>query len=88
MASPENKKLIDLLWKNYPGPSDYEKMKKNVDKMRNNFVQATKNFATPPGDVTVTSVDVDGIPAEWLDAPDIESNRVLLYLHGGGYVIP
>ena len=87
MASPENKKLIDLLWKNYPGPSDYEKMKNNVDKMRNNFVQATKNFATPPGDVTVTSVDVDGIPAEWLDAPDIESNRVLLYLHGGGYVI-
>lgn len=87
MASPENKKLIELLWKNYPGPSDYEKMKNKVDKMRDNFVQATKNFATPPEDVTVTTVDVEGTPAEWLDAPNVESDRVLLYLHGGGYVI-
>lgn len=48
MASPESKKLLELLWKNYPGPSSYEQMKNKVDKMRANFVQATKNFATPP----------------------------------------
>ena len=87
MASPESKKLIELLWKNYPGPSDYEKMKNKVDKMRDNFVQATKNFATPPTDVTVESVNVDGVPGEWLTAPDVDNDRVLLYLHGGGYVI-
>ena len=87
MASAENKKLIELLWKNYPGPSDYEKMKNKVDKMRDNFVQATKNFATPPADISVTPVDVDGTAAEWLDAPGVDSDRVLLYLHGGGYVI-
>ena len=39
MASPESKKLLELLWKNYPGPSNYEKMKDKVGKMRDNFVQ-------------------------------------------------
>ncbi|MBL4783189.1 MAG: alpha/beta hydrolase [Porticoccaceae bacterium] len=87
MASPESKKLLELLWKNYPGPSNYEMMKDKVDKMRANFVKATANFATPPDNVTVTAVDVDGTPGEWLDAPGVDSDRVLLYLHGGGYVI-
>ncbi len=87
MASPESKKLLELLWKNYPGPSDYEKMKDKVDKMRANFVQATRNFATPPADTQVAAVDVDGVPAEWVCAPGVDQDRVLLYLHGGGYVI-
>lgn len=87
MASPESKKLLELLWKNYPGPSNYEMMKDKVDKMRANFVKATASFASPPADVTVDAIDVDGIPGEWLDAPNVDTDRVLLYLHGGGYVI-
>ncbi len=87
MASPESKKLLELLWKNYPGPSNYEMMKDKVDKMRTNFIKATASFATPPSDVAVSAVDVDGTVAEWLDAPGVDSGRVLLYLHGGGYVI-
>ena len=87
MASPESKKLLELLWKNYPGPSNYEMMKDKVDKMRANFVTATASFSTPPSGVTVTPVDADGTPGEWLDAPGVDTNRVLLYLHGGGYVI-
>lgn len=87
MSSPENKKLIELLWKNYPGPSDYEKMKDKVDKMRSNFVQATSNFCSPAEGVSVDALEVDGIPAEWLTGPGADEDRVLLYLHGGGYVI-
>jgi epsilon-lactone hydrolase len=87
MASPESKKLLELLWKNYPGPSSYEQMKDKVAKMRDNFVQATRNFATPPPDTRVDPVSVDGIPAEWVCAPGADQDRVLLYLHGGGYVI-
>lgn len=87
MASPESEKLLALLWKNYPGPSSYEVMKDKVDKMRSNFVQATKNFSNPPSDTHVIPVDVDGIPAEWVSAPNVDEHRVVLYLHGGGYVI-
>jgi len=36
-------------------------------------------------DVTLTTVDVDGIPGEWSTAPGSDGSRVLLFLHGGGY---
>ena len=31
--------------------------------------------------------EVAGRPAEWVEAPDADASRVLLYSHGGGYVI-
>jgi epsilon-lactone hydrolase len=36
-------------------------------------------------DVTLESVDVDGMPGEWSMVPGSHGERVLLYLHGGGY---
>ena len=38
-------------------------------------------------DTTVTSVDVDGVPGEWIVQPESDSNRRVLYVHGGGYVM-
>ena len=38
-----------------------------------------------PDDVRVTEVTANGVPAHWLDAPETETSRVLLFLHGGGY---
>jgi len=38
-----------------------------------------------PQDVAVTEVDAGGVPAHWLTAPGVDTERVLLYLHGGGY---
>jgi len=41
-----------------------------------------------PEDVTCSPVVAGGVPCEWVHAPAAEeSGRVLLYLHGGGYVI-
>ena len=42
--------------------------------------------ADPVG-VTFEPVDAGGVPAEWVRPQDHVPNRVLLYLHGGGYVI-
>ena len=39
------------------------------------------------GDVTCTPVNAGGVPAEWITAPGAVADRVLLYLHGGGYVM-
>jgi len=39
-----------------------------------------------PG-VTLTEVDAGGVPADWAVADDAEDAPVVLYLHGGGYVI-
>jgi monoterpene epsilon-lactone hydrolase len=38
-----------------------------------------------PDDVLVTDVDAGGVPAHWLAAPGVDADRVLLFMHGGGY---
>ena len=39
-----------------------------------------------PPDVRTLAVDAGGVPAEWTWTPVADPNRVLLYLHGGGYI--
>lgn len=39
-----------------------------------------------PHDVTVAPVDAGGVPAEWTVTPEADTARVVLFLHGGGYV--
>jgi acetyl esterase/lipase len=36
-------------------------------------------------DVTLITVDINGIPGEWSTVPDSDSSHVLLFFHGGGY---
>jgi monoterpene epsilon-lactone hydrolase len=38
-----------------------------------------------PEDVMVREVDAGGVPAHWLAAPGADQDRVLLFLHGGGF---
>jgi acetyl esterase/lipase len=38
-------------------------------------------------DVTCQPVDAAGVPAEWISAPGVDPDRVIFYLHGGGYAI-
>src|ERR1700677_1143239 len=38
-----------------------------------------------PDDVLVTDVTAGGGPAHWLEAPGTQTDRVLIFLHGGGF---
>ena len=38
-------------------------------------------------DIETQRVGAGGVPAEWLRAPGASADRVMLYFHGGGYVI-
>jgi len=40
-----------------------------------------------PADVRCEPVDAGGVPAEWVTTPDAVAERVICYLHGGGYVL-
>jgi phosphinothricin tripeptide acetyl hydrolase len=53
---------------------------------RAQYERAEKVFPTPP-DVKVERVNAPVAPAEWLRPPSAAPGRVVLYLHGGGYVI-
>lgn len=34
-----------------------------------------------------TAADCDGVAAEWIDVPESRPDRVILYLHGGGFML-
>ena len=38
-------------------------------------------------DIRTKRVGVNGVPAEWITAPESQEDRVVLYLHGGGYLL-
>ena len=45
-------------------------------------------FGAPvASDIRVEPADAGGIRAEWISAPNASAGRVVLYLHGGGYVL-
>jgi len=44
-------------------------------------------WAIFPRSVSVTPVSADGVPAEWVVTSDVNDDHVILYLHGGGYVV-
>jgi monoterpene epsilon-lactone hydrolase len=44
-----------------------------------------RRYTVPP-DVDITPVDAGGVPAEWTTTPSADPERVLIFLHGGGYM--
>ena len=40
-----------------------------------------------PDDVKIEKINVNGIPAEWQIVPGADKSRVLLYFHGGGWIM-
>lgn len=50
------------------------------------FERAVSVIPTAP-DVGCEAVVAGGVPGEWIVPPGAEESRVVLYLHGGGYVI-
>jgi epsilon-lactone hydrolase len=57
-----------------------------LEESRSYFDARGQEFPLPEG-VSIASAEVDGIKAEWIRAANAEANRVILYFHGGGYLI-
>jgi monoterpene epsilon-lactone hydrolase len=55
-----------------------------LDEVRAGFAPAGPLHPIPD-DVVVTELDAGGVPAHWLVAPGVDPDRVLVFLHGGGY---
>ncbi|MCP4007018.1 MAG: alpha/beta hydrolase [bacterium] len=80
MASTELNNLVQMLRANNP-LSDA-----SVADMRAGMEAMTALTPLPEGTLA-EAFSLEGIPAEWVAAPDVDSKRTVLYLHGGGYVI-
>jgi phosphinothricin tripeptide acetyl hydrolase len=58
----------------------------SVEEQRALFDMLTSHFQ-PAEDVRCGRVDAGDVPAEWIATPEAADERVIHYLHGGGYVI-
>src|SRR5215813_5141056 len=54
--------------------------------LRETYDQLGQQFPLPDG-VSVTTTDAGGVNAEWAQAQNARRDAVILYFHGGGYVI-
>jgi len=57
-----------------------------IEQRRAQYDRAERVFPTP-ADVRIEQVIAANRPAEWLTPTGVSADRVVLYLHGGGYVI-
>ncbi|MFI5397472.1 MAG: alpha/beta hydrolase [Candidatus Binatia bacterium] len=80
MASQELGMIIDMLKARAP-EADV-----SVADMRAG-IEALTSIAVLPDDVTVEPAHAGGVPAAWVAAPGAHREHVILYLHGGGYVM-
>ncbi|MGE3539689.1 MAG: alpha/beta hydrolase [Candidatus Tectimicrobiota bacterium] len=80
MASRELSVIIHMLTSR-PMPENI-----TVEECRTGFHTLAAKFPLA-ADVAEQRLDVEGLPAAWISAPGADPNRIILYLHGGGYVI-
>ncbi len=77
MADPEIVKLRELI-ASRPRPADTGARRKAMD-------ENARVFPLDPS-VKVEAVNAGGVAAEWTTSPNADTKRVVLYVHGGGYV--
>lgn len=51
------------------------------------MIERSVTYLKFPADISHQAVDVNGVPCHWLVPQDSAAERVLLYLHGGGFVL-
>ena len=78
MPSEESKQLIETMRSQPPFPEG------TLPEMRAGM-EATARPAD--SDIIVEETTAGGVPAKYFTAPGADTSRVLLYFHGGGYVI-
>jgi epsilon-lactone hydrolase len=82
MATAEQRERIVVMWKDSvplqaePTPLDW----------RREFEALCAKFPLPD-DMEVEEVDAGGVPALWVSAPGVSSDRTIIHFHSGGYVM-
>ena len=80
MVSKEMERLINFLTANISDTSET-----SVEGLRESFEQIASMIKIPK-DAKCERLDAAGVPSEWISVPESVNDRIVLYLHGGGYV--
>ena len=84
MPSPAHDAIVELLHEG--GVFSSEGGTLDVDRLRKEMESMT-TMSVMPDESTAEPVVAASVPAEWLSTPEADQSRVLLYLHGGGYLL-
>src|SRR5713226_816718 len=79
MASEQLNKVLAIIRSVPPAKPDT-----TIGQMRGAMEKVAERVAP---DVKCEKLEAGGVPAEWIVAPGAAEDRVILYLHGGGYVM-
>ncbi len=60
---------------------------KTVEDWRASIAHGTEKLIAVDDDIKVEPVDAGGVSAEWVTPPNVKADRVLMYVHGGGYIM-
>jgi len=82
MSSPELDRAIEM----FRTAKAQTQTLTDVEQFRAWYEQFTSVFQLED-DIVCERVGAGGVPAEWIYAPGAAKDRVLMYLHGGGYMI-
>ena len=82
MASEQLKKVLEIIKSQPVGGGGGGKP--TVEKMRSGMEKVAERVAP---DVNCQPIDAGGVKAEWIVPPNAAADRVILYFHGGGYVM-
>src|SRR5262245_21676936 len=80
MASEQLRKVLDILKSQQAGGAG----EPTLEQQRTGMEQVAERVAS---DVRCEPVTAGGVKAEWIVPPGADAERVLLYFHGGGYVM-
>ena len=83
MPSPQHEAIVAML---QARPKLLGEEELSVAKMRESM-DASADLSPVPAGLVCEKVSANGVPAEWTEMPGADSDRVVLYLHGGGYVM-
>jgi acetyl esterase/lipase len=64
----------------------YKEKRTTIAEIRVQDTKAAKFMGPPPKDVEIENINVDGIAAAWIRPSGADKAKVLLHIHGGGYV--
>jgi len=78
MASQQLAKVLEIIKSQPSNPNA------TVDRMRAGMERVAERVAL---DIKCEPVEAGGVGAEWITPPNAVPDRVVLYLHGGGYVM-
>ena len=82
MASPELDQAISMFRAGKVETQSFT----TVEEFRVWYEQFTGQFELPE-DAVFEQVGAGGVSAEWVSTPGVAADRVVMYLHGGGYMI-